>query len=63
MPWSPPEQIISCAALLLAAILIRLLPSFVRRALFIVMFATGVMAFIVGAASDFGNAAVVRLFG
>jgi len=63
MPSSPAEQIIASAALLLALILIQALPSFMRKALFVLIFTTGLLAFVAGYANDFGNAAVARLFG
>lgn len=63
MSWYYTDQIITCAAILLAVVLIRLLPSYARKALFIVMFGTGVLAFVAGFADTFANAAVSSLFG
>jgi hypothetical protein len=63
MQWVYSEQIIACAALLLAAILIQALPSFMRKTLFVVLFGTGVLAFVAGIATDFGTDAVTLLFG
>jgi hypothetical protein len=57
------DQVIGCAALLLAAAILRLSPSWVRYAFFIVVFGCGVLAVAGGFATSFAGAAVARLFG
>jgi hypothetical protein len=57
------QQLIACAAILLAVILFQLLPSYVRKAFFIVMFGTGMLAAVAGIADSAANAAVLALFG
>lgn len=57
-----PEQIIGCAALLLAAQVLRLSP-IIRCAFFVIVFGCGLLAVTGGLASSFADAAVTRLFG
>jgi hypothetical protein len=57
------DQIIGCAALLLAAAILRLSPSWVRRAFFIIVFGSGLLAATGGYATSLADAAVGALFG
>jgi hypothetical protein len=57
-----PDQVIGCAALLLAAAILRLSPNWVRWAFFIVVLGCGVLAITGGLATSLADAAVARLF-
>ncbi|HZK90683.1 MAG TPA: hypothetical protein VFC56_11095 [Stellaceae bacterium] len=57
------NQIIACAAILLAATILRLSPSYLRKAFFVLMFGTGLLAAVASIADTFANAAVASLFG
>jgi hypothetical protein len=57
------QQLLACAAILLAVVLFQLLPSSVRKAFFIVMFSTGMLAAAAGIATSAADAAVLSLFG
>lgn len=57
------NQLVACSALLLAAVILRLSPSWVRRAFFIVVFGCGLLAVAGGFATSMADAAVSALFG
>ena len=56
------EQIIGCAALLLATVILRFSSTWFRCAFFIVVFGCGVLAVASDLATSLGDAAVERLF-
>jgi hypothetical protein len=57
------NEVIACVAMLIAATILRLSPSYVRKAFFIVMFGTGVLAAVASFADTAAAAAVESLFG
>jgi hypothetical protein len=62
--WDGPQhELIACAATLLAGTLLGMAPSYWRKAFFVLMFGTGLMAWIASIADAFGGAAVISLFG
>ena len=61
--WGSHNQIIACAAMLLAATILRLSPSYVRKAFFVLVFATGLLAAVASIADTAASAAVLSLFG
>ncbi|MBV9862645.1 MAG: hypothetical protein JO267_10910 [Alphaproteobacteria bacterium] len=58
MPAEYAQQLLACAALLLAAAIFRRLSSEMRCAIFVIVFGTGVLAIIAGAAHN----AIWRIF-
>jgi hypothetical protein len=56
-------QMISCAAILIAAIILNCLPREIRRALFVVLFGVGALSAIASFADIAAVEAVTRLFG
>jgi hypothetical protein len=63
MPADYSAQMIACAAILIAAIILNCLPRDVRRALFVVIVGAGALAAIAGFANVAAAEAVSRLFG
>jgi hypothetical protein len=63
MWYAHQSQVIACAAMLIAAAILHLSPSFVRKAFFIVMFGTGMLAAVASLADSAASAAVAALFG
>jgi len=62
--WHVPQhELIACAAILLAAVILGFAPPYVRRAFFIIVFATGLLAWVANVADGFAGVAVFRLFG
>lgn len=61
--WGSHNEIIACVALLLAATILRLSPSYVRLAFFIIVFGTGLLAAVASISSSIAGVAVERLFG
>ncbi|MBV8777537.1 MAG: hypothetical protein JO032_01230 [Alphaproteobacteria bacterium] len=57
------NQILACAAILIAGLVLRLSPSYVRAAFFIVIFGTGLLAAMATLADSAASAAVMSLFG
>lgn len=57
------HEIVACASILIAATILNRLPTDIRRALFVVLFGTGMLAAVASMANAVGNEAVSRLFG
>jgi uncharacterized membrane protein len=57
------HEIIACAAILIAALVMNYLPREVRRALFVLVFGTGALAAVAGIANAAGIETVAHLFG
>jgi hypothetical protein len=63
MPADYSGQIISCAAILIAAIILNCLSREIRRVLFVLVFGAGALSAIASFADGVANEAVSRLFG
>jgi hypothetical protein len=57
------NELIACAAILLAGTILGLAPGYLRKAFFILVFGAGLMAWVANIAEAFAAAAVVSLFG
>jgi hypothetical protein len=57
------NEMIGCAAMLLAAVVLHLAPRWFRQAFFVIVFGSGLLAAAAGFGGSMADAAVARLFG
>ena len=60
---SHQNEVIACIAMLIAATILRLSPSYVRKAFFIVMLGTGLLAAVASWSDSAAGIVVASLFG
>ena len=63
MWYAHQSEVIACIAILIAATILRLSPSYVRKAFFVVVFGTGLLAAVASLSDNVASIVVASLFG